>query len=287
MAYGRQQIIAGKGTQTIFLIAIGLRLQDNTTLKAVSPRPFTMRYFLEVSYKGTRYNGFQIQDTGATIQGEIEKAWTILFKEALPLTGSSRTDSGVHALQNFFHFDWDQTFDPRWLYNLNAILPADIVIKAIKQVADTAHSRFDALSRTYMYKVYQFKNAFLSDTAYFYPYPLDLEAMNQAASLLKNYRDFSSFSKKNTQVKTFNCNLLESYWVQENDLFLYQVTANRFLRGMVRALVATMLRVGRHTLTMDAFEQVIKKAVCGSAWFDAPGHGLVLKNVTFSPAGFP
>ncbi|MGJ7033315.1 tRNA pseudouridine(38-40) synthase TruA [Niabella hirudinis] len=243
-----------------------------------------MRYFLEISYKGTRYRGFQIQDTGITIQGEVERALTILFKEKFALTGSSRTDSGVHALQNFFHFDWNRSFDPQWIYNLNAILPADIVIKEIKQVADDAHSRFDALSRTYVYKVYQFKNAFLSDTAYFYPYPLDLEAMNQAASLLKGFKDFSSFSKKNTQVKTFNCNLMESFWMQEADLFLYQVTANRFLRGMVRALVATMLRVGRHTLTMDEFEQVIKKASCGAAWFDAPGHGLVLKEVAFAPA---
>jgi len=240
-----------------------------------------MRYFLEVSYKGTRYNGFQIQDTGATIQGEIEKAWATLFKETVLLTGSSRTDSGVHALQNFFHFDWDQTFNSKWLYNLNAILPADIVIKDVTRVADDAHSRFDALSRRYAYKVYQFKNAFLSDTAYFYPYPLDLEAMNRAASLIKDFNDFSSFSKKNTQVKTFQCHLMESYWEQEKELFIYHVTANRFLRGMVRALVATMLRVGRQTLSMEAFEAIIKKAVCGTAWFDAPARGLTLEQVVY------
>ncbi|SDD28267.1 tRNA pseudouridine(38-40) synthase TruA [Niabella drilacis] len=240
-----------------------------------------MRYFLEVSYKGTRYSGFQIQDKGATIQGEIERALAIFFKETFVLTGSSRTDSGVHAFQNFFHFDWNRDFDIKWMYNLNAILPGDIVIKEIRRVADDAHSRFDALSRSYVYKVYQFKNAFLADTAYFYPYPLDLEAMNQAASLLKSFKDFSSFSKKNTQVKTFHCNLMESYWVQENDLFLYHVTANRFLRGMVRALVATMLRVGRQSLTIEAFEQVIRQANCGTAWFDAPARGLTLQRVTY------
>lgn len=240
-----------------------------------------MRYFLEVSYKGTRYNGFQIQHTGATIQGEIERAFSVFFKESLSLTGSSRTDSGVHALQNFFHFDWDRTFDPKWIYNLNAILPPDIVLKEVKRVADDAHCRFDARSRTYVYKVYQFKNAFISDTAYFYPYPLDLDAMNRAAALLKGLRDFSSFSKKNTQVKTFNCDLTESCWSREGDVWLYQVTANRFLRGMVRALVATMLRVGRGSLDMEDFEGILKKAVCGTAFFDAPARGLTLTRVTY------
>ncbi|WP_018631076.1 tRNA pseudouridine(38-40) synthase TruA [Niabella aurantiaca] len=240
-----------------------------------------MRYFLEVSYKGTRYNGFQIQNTGATIQGEIERAFAVFFKETLPLTGSSRTDSGVHALQNFFHFDWDKAFDSQWIYNLNAILPPDIVLKEVRRVADDAHCRFDALSRTYVYKVYQFKNAFLSDTACFYPYPLDLEVMNQAASLLKDYRDFSSFSKKNTQVKTFNCNLMESGWNREGDVWEYQVTANRFLRGMVRALVATMLRVGRYSLDMEAFEDILKKTACGTAYFDAPARGLTLTRVHY------
>ncbi|MCF3109467.1 tRNA pseudouridine(38-40) synthase TruA [Niabella sp. CC-SYL272] len=240
-----------------------------------------MRYFLEVSYKGTRYSGFQIQQTGATIQGEIEKAFTIFFKTAPFFTGSSRTDSGVHAYQNFFHFDWDRDFDSKWIYNLNAILPADIVIKAVTRVTDGAHSRFDALSRSYQYTVYQFKNAFLTDTAYFYPYPLDLGLMNEAAVLLKSFKDFSSFSKTNTQVKTFNCNLMESQWLQEGSLYRYQVTANRFLRGMVRALVATMLRVGRGTLPMEDFEVIIKKATCGSAYFDAPAHGLVLTRVAY------
>ncbi|WP_300597119.1 tRNA pseudouridine(38-40) synthase TruA [Niabella sp.] len=240
-----------------------------------------MRYFLEVSYKGTRYSGFQIQHTGATIQGEIEKAFTVFFKEAPILTGSSRTDSGVHAFQNFFHFDWNRDFDSKWIYNLNAILPGDIVIKEVRQVADDAHSRFDALSRSYLYTVYQFKNAFLADTAYFYPYPLNLAYMNEAAALLKRFKDFSSFSKTNTQVKTFNCNLMESHWALEQGVYRYQVTANRFLRGMVRALVATMLRVGRGSLSLEAFEAIIKKTVCGSAYFDAPAHGLVLTQVRY------
>lgn len=242
------------------------------------------RYFLEVSYKGTRYSGFQIQDTGPTIQAAVEKALQVFFKTRLRLTGSSRTDSGVHALQNFFHFDWEGTIDPRSVYNLNAILPEDIVIKGIRAVAADAHSRFDAVSRSYLYKIYRYKDPFLSDTAYFYPYPLDLELMNHAATLLKSFSDFSSFSKKNTQVKTFNCHLMESYWEQEGAVFLYHVTANRFLRGMVRALVATMLRVGRHSLGMEDFETIVKKAVCGAAYFDAPAHGLTLVRVSYPEA---
>ncbi|ANH83694.1 tRNA pseudouridine(38,39,40) synthase TruA [Niabella ginsenosidivorans] len=239
------------------------------------------RYFLEVSYKGTRYSGFQIQDTGTTIQGEIQRALAVFLKETIQLTGSSRTDSGVHALQNFFHFDWEGMFEQRWIYNLNAILPADIAVRSVKQVAAGAHCRFDAVSRSYEYCIYQFKNPFWTDTAFFYPYPLNMELLNEAAALISNYRDFSSFSKKNTQVKTFNCTLLESEWKREGNLIKYQVTANRFLRGMVRALVATMLRLGRNTITMDDFKHIIETGACGTAYFDAPAHGLTLTRVNY------
>lgn len=238
------------------------------------------RYFLEVSYKGTAYSGFQVQENAHTVQGEIEARLEILLKQKLTLTGSSRTDSGVHAYQNYFHFDFEPAFRQAWIYNLNALLPKDIVIHSVREVADAAHCRFDAHSRSYLYSVYQFKNAFYNDRAFFYPYPLDLEKLNQAAELLKSYTNFSSFSKKNTQVKTFNCQLMESHWQWEQGLLQYRVTANRFLRGMVRALVATMLKVGRGTLSLTEFSQIIERETCGAAHFDAPAHGLVLLEVT-------
>lgn len=239
------------------------------------------RYFLEVSYKGTKYKGFQVQNTGATIQGEVQSALAVFFKEHFSFTGSSRTDSGVHAFQNFFHFDWDKEIDQQSIYNLNAILDDDIVIKDIRKVANDAHCRFDALSRSYEYKIYRFKNPFIKDVAYFYPYPVNLDALNEAAALIMNYTDFSSFSKKNTQVKTFNCSIQQSYWSVEKDVLIYKVTANRFLRGMVRALVASMLKVGRGTSSLEEFQAIIEKATCGTAWFDAPARGLTLTQVTY------
>ena len=240
-----------------------------------------MRYFLEVAYTGGRYSGFQIQKNAQTVQGEIEKAFQVFFRCGAELTGSSRTDAGVHALQNFFHFDWPEAFQQKWMYNLNAILPADIVIKSIRSVADTAHCRFDALSRTYHYTIYQFKNPFVADRAYFYPYTLNIETLNQAAALIKEYTDFTSFSKRNTQVKTFNCSILESRWVQQNDQLIYIVSANRFLRGMVRALTATMLKVGRGTISLDQLRQIIEAKDCGRAFFDTPAHGLTLVKVAY------
>lgn len=236
---------------------------------------------MEVAYKGTNYNGFQIQQTGNTIQGEVEKALTVFLKETLALTGSSRTDSGVHALQNYFHFDWDKAFARDWIYNLNAILPADIVIRNVFPVADEQHCRFDAVSRSYQYRVYDFKNPFIAETAYFYPYPLDTDRLSEAAALLKEYTDFSSFSKKNTQVKTFQCQIKESFWSRQEGGLTYHVTANRFLRGMVRALVATMLKVGRGTMDLARFRTIIETASCGSAYFDAPARGLTLVTVAY------
>lgn len=244
-----------------------------------------MRYFLEVSYKGTRYSGFQVQQNALTIQGEIEKALQIFLRhkkhQHIQLTGSSRTDAGVHALQNFFHFDFDDEFQTGWLYNINAILPADIVLKNILPVAPQAHCRFDAVSRSYSYYIYAYKNPFIADTAYFYPYPININLLNEAAGVLKNYIDFTSFSKKNTQVKTFNCNIMESYWQQQGDALIYTVKANRFLRGMVRALVATMLQVGRGTITVQQFKQIIEDRNNNQSKFDAPGHGLTLVSVNY------
>ena len=240
-----------------------------------------MRYFLEVAYKGTRYKGFQIQKNALTIQGEVEKAFEVLFKSTVELTGSSRTDAGVHARQNFFHFDWPGTFEQKWIYNLNAILPGDISIISVAKKNDEAHCRFDAVSRTYHYHVYQYKNPFIADRAYFYPYSVNIALLNSSAALLKEYTDFTSFSKKNTQVKTFNCSILQSEWIMKDDQLIYIVSANRFLRGMVRALTATMLKVGRGTISTDRFRSIIESKDCSNTWFDTPAHGLTLMQVSY------
>jgi tRNA pseudouridine38-40 synthase len=242
-----------------------------------------MRYFLEVSYKGTAYSGFQSQqNTGLTIQTEIEKAFLVLQKEEVALVSSSRTDAGVHALQNFFHFDFEGTIHPQFIYKINAILPDDIVIRAVTPVSSEAHSRFDAITRRYKYFVYRKKDPFLKDRAFYFPYKLDIEKMQQAAGIIKEYKDFTSFSKRNTQVKTFQCMVLESEWIWEDECLVYHVKANRFLRGMVRALTATMLKVGRGKLTLDGLRQIIEAKDCTKASFAVPAHGLFLVEVEYA-----
>ena len=250
------------------------------------------RYFLEVSYKGTNYSGFQVQqNTGKTIQAEIEKAFSILQREQVMMTSASRTDAGVHALQNFFHFDtnsllhlWRGAGDEgaaQFSYKMNAILPGDIVVKKLIPVNEGAHCRFDAVSREYKYFIYRHKDPFLRDRAFYFPYKLDLEKLNRAAAILKEHSDFTSFSKRNTQVKNFVCDITESEWMWEDDCLVYYVKANRFLRGMVRALTATMLKVGRDKMNLEEFENVIVAKDCTRASFSVPPDGLFLISVNY------
>ena len=243
------------------------------------------RYFLEIAYKGTDYSGFQTQENAVTIQSEVEKAIAILQREPVILTGSSRTDAGVHALQNYFHFDFDGTLHPQFVYKMNAILPRDIVMHKLIAMGAEAHSRFDAVSREYKYFIYRSKDSFLQDRAYYFPYHIDLERMQAAAGILKEYEDFTSFSKRNTQVKTFKCRLELSEWVEEGPCLVYRVKGNRFLRGMVRALTATMLKVGRGKINLDEFRSIIEARDCTKASFAVPPHGLFLIRVNY-PVGY-
>jgi tRNA pseudouridine38-40 synthase len=243
------------------------------------------RYFLEVSYKGTKYSGFQLQDNANTIQAEVEKAFTILQKEKVTMTGSSRTDAGVHALENFFHFDFSGIINPHFIYKMNAILPDDIVIKRLIPVKPDAHCRFDAVSREYNYNIYGLKNPFIKETGFFFPYALNYDKLKQAAAIVQEYQDFTSFSKRNTQAKTFVCNVSISEWFWKDDCLIYHVKANRFLRGMVRALTATMLKVGRNRLSIEEFRAIIEAKDCIKASFAVPSHGLFLLSVEY-PAGY-
>jgi tRNA pseudouridine38-40 synthase len=238
------------------------------------------RYFIEVSYKGTNYSGFQIQQNANSIQAEVEKALKIFYKKEFSLTGSSRTDAGVHAIQNFFHFDNESQIEDT-SYHLNAILPADIVVKRIFQVQPNNHCRFDALFREYTYYIYNNKDPFLQDRAYFFPYKLNIDAMQLAAGELMRHQDFAAFSKRNTQVKTSFCNLIDSNWLQEANTLCYNVSSNRFLRGMVRGMVGTMLRVGTNKLSIDGFIDIIRGKDCTKADFSVPPQGLFLKRVNY------
>lgn len=243
------------------------------------------RYFIEVSYNGAAYSGFQVQKNSNTIQSEVEKALKIFFKQSYSLTGASRTDAGVHALQNYFHFDSPQPLqkeDSQFIYNLNAILPGDIVIKKIFQVTENAHCRFDALSREYKYFIYQEKNPFLEDRAYYYPYPVDIDLLNKVAKQILDNKDFTSFSKKNTQVNNFICDIMESRWKQEKDMLVYYVKANRFLRGMVKGLAGTMLKVGTHKISLEDFKNIIESKDCSRADFSVPSHALFLVSILYN-----
>lgn len=238
------------------------------------------RYFVEVSYKGTGYSGFQVQHNANSVQAEVEKAMAVFYKKNFELTGSSRTDAGVHALQNYFHFDSETRVNDD-LYNLNAILPADIVIKKIFPVKGDAHCRFDAVSREYRYYIFSQKNPFLQDRAYYYPYPVNMDLLQEAATEILKQHDFTSFSKRNTQVKSFLCSIYESEWSLEKDCLVYKIKANRFLRGMVKGLVGTMLLVGREKIPVEVFLNIFQAKDCTRADFSVPSNGLFLCSVEF------
>lgn len=241
------------------------------------------RFFIEVAYKGTRYSGFQIQQNANTVQAEIEKAYHTLHRRPVKLTGSSRTDAGVHALQNYFHFDDDVAPHPQAVYKLNAILPDDVVVKNMIPVGEDAHCRFDAVSRCYEYSIYRYKNPFLVERAYYYPFTIDAALMDEAAAIVKEQTNFYTFSKAHTQVANHQCRIINSAWVFEKDTLAYTIEGNRFLRGMVRMLTATMLKVGRGQITIAAFKNYFESNErCAYA---APAHGLYLKSVCY-PADY-
>lgn len=239
------------------------------------------RYFLEVSYMGTHYSGFQVQANAVTVQSTVEQALRTVTRREISLTGSSRTDAGVHARQNFFHFDTDILFSSKQLYNLNAVLPPDIAVSALRPVGEQAHCRFDALSRSYSYLVYREKDPFIRELGYYFPYKVDIDALQAAAREILGTHDFTSFSKRNTQVRTFICTITESRWEKQDSRLEFRVTGNRFLRGMVRGLVGTMLKVGTGRLTVEGFRSIIESRDCKLADFSVPGRGLCLERVLF------
>lgn len=245
-----------------------------------------MRYFLSVAYQGSRYAGFQIQDGQETIQSQVTHALKTLFRDDFTLTGSSRTDAGVHAEQNFFHFDTANELTAKHRYNLNAILPADIAVTGIYKVDEAAHCRFDAVERVYKYLIYKQKNPFLTEKGWLYPFPLNKVVLHRLAVVLMEYEDFTSFSKRNTQVYTYNCKIRSAIW-QEHGAgeISFHISSNRFLRGMIRGIVGTMIRIARTEYTLEESEILFRKVIeakdCSKADFTTPAHGLYLMRVRY------
>ncbi len=241
-----------------------------------------MRYLIEISYLGTDFAGWQNQLNAVSVQELVEKGLTTLLKQKIDIVGSSRTDAGVHAKQQFAHFDFDKTINLADVkYRLNQILPVSISINNFILVAENFHSRFDAKSRAYEYRISQSKNPFIIEQAYQFTTKLDVIKMNDACKVLFENNDFEAFSKKHTDVTNFNCTIFNAIWFIENDLLVFKIKANRFLRGMVRAVVGTMIEVGLGKMTIEQFEGVILSKNRQNAGFSVPAKGLFLIEVNY------
>ncbi|MDI9319231.1 MAG: tRNA pseudouridine synthase A [Phycisphaerales bacterium] len=240
------------------------------------------RYFIEVQYEGTAFHGSQIQGKQTTVQYELNKALALYLRHPVQTLGASRTDEGVHALCNFYHIDLVEGLEAKCQYNLNALLPSSMSIKQLYKASNiTANARFEASDRHYRYKIYKHKNPFLFQRAMLYPYTIDVALLHQTANIIKQYSNFESFSKKNAQTKTFECCIIKSEWQSVGDELHYVVWGNRFLRGMVRALVGTQLRVSRGKYSLQDFKTIIESKDCSKADFSVPGYGLYLEQINY------
>lgn len=242
------------------------------------------RYFIYLGYNGKNYCGWQFQPNGVTVQQTLEEALATYLRKEVPVTGAGRTDAGVHARLMVAHFDWEEPVaDTCFLADkLNRILPKDITIYRVVPVKPDAHARFDAISRTYKYYLTEKKDPFNYEWVCRIHGKLDFEAMNAVCPALYEYNDFTSFSKLHTDVKTNNCRISHAGWEKEGDLWIFTITADRFLRNMVRAIVGTLLEVGRGKLSPEGFRSVIEKKDRGEAGTSVPGHALFLENIVYS-----
>ncbi len=242
-----------------------------------------MRYFIELSYNGKNYHGWQIQPNASSVQEVIQKALSTLLRKEVSIMGAGRTDAGVHASQMFAHFDVDTHIDVTELMNrMNAFLPQDIVIIAIFLTEDEAHTRFDAVSRSYEYRIWLGRNPFLIDTTWqVYQQQLDIEKMNESAQLLLNYSNFKCFSKSKTDVKTYNCKITKAVWRLDGSSLVFHITADRFLRNMVRAIVGTLVEVGLGKKSKEDVVTIIESQDRTKAGVSVPAQGLFLAKVAY------
>ncbi|MES2618561.1 MAG: tRNA pseudouridine(38-40) synthase TruA [Bacteroidota bacterium] len=240
-----------------------------------------MRFLLELSYCGTQYQGWQIQPNGTTVQGVLNNAISVILRQPIETMGCGRTDTGVHAKQYFAHFDCDYDLPETFLKSLNGILPYDIAVQSVRLEAPDFHARFHAISRTYEYCIMFDKNPFYKDFATRWYYQLDIGEMNKASQMIIGERDFSCFSKVNTDVQNYKCNLLSARWYYRNDLLIFEVSANRFLRNMVRAMVGTLAQVGEGKIDTQQFMQIVESNDRRMAGTSVPACGLYLVGIEY------
>lgn len=241
-----------------------------------------MRYFIELSYHGKNYHGWQIQPDANSVQEELTKAISTILRTEITVVGAGRTDAGVHASQMYAHFDVAKELTNDIVFRFNALLPDDIVVDRLLKVKDDAHARFDATSRSYEYRIWLGRNPFTLETTWqLHSQELDLKAMNIAAKLLLSYEDFQCFSKVKTDVHTFNCTVTHAEWKLKGNELTFYISANRFLRNMVRAVVGTLLEVGQGKITLDEFRKIIESKNRNNAGVSVPAKGLFLTKVTY------
>ncbi|MEM5566729.1 tRNA pseudouridine(38-40) synthase TruA [Psychroserpens sp. AS72] len=240
-----------------------------------------MRFFIELSYNGKAYHGWQNQPDAISVQEVLENALSTLLKQKISAMGAGRTDTGVHASQMFAHFDFDDQLPNNIIFKLNSFLPKDIAITTVFEVKDDVHARFHAVSRTYNYRISTSKNVFNYDYAYALQKSLDVDLMNKACEILLQYNNFQCFSKVNTDVKTYNCKLMQAFWTVEKDELIFTIQADRFLRNMVRAIVGTLINIGLGKLEVEKLHDILESKDRGEAGFSVPAHGLYLVNVEY------
>ena len=246
-----------------------------------------MRYFFEIAYNGKNYHGWQSQLNAIGIQQRVEEVMTQLFREKITITGSGRTDTGVHCKQQFFHSDIEKDFDvDKTIIRLNSFLPKDIAIHSIQKVRPEASARYDAFERTYEYHITRIKDPLREGLAFYYFKSIDLPTLRQAAALLTGKQDFECFSKVKTDVNHFICDIKLAEWNQKGDLLVFTVTANRFLRGMVRAIVGTLLDTGTGKISLEDFKHILRSKDRKKAGMNAPPEGLFLMSVKYPKSIF-
>jgi tRNA pseudouridine38-40 synthase len=240
-----------------------------------------LKYFLDIAYNGTKYHGWQVQQNAHTVQHELNNALQKLFQYPVETLGSGRTDTGVHAVQQFVQMELDKELSEEHILKLNGILPNDIVIKKFFKVREDVSARFDAMSRTYHYKICPVKDPFHRGLAYLFYKELDIDKMNKAAKSLFKYKDFQAFSKVKTSVDHFLCDIIKAEWKKKNGLMVFEIEANRFLRGMVRSIVGTLIEVGLGRMSLTEFEKIIQSKDRKNAGRSVPAEGLYLMKIKY------
>lgn len=245
-----------------------------------------MRYFLELEYFGKAYHGWQRQPTALSVQEVVEESLRILLQEKVEIVGAGRTDSGVHARQIYAHVDTETELENEFIFRINSLLPKDISVKNLHRVTPEAHARFDAVSRSYEYHIVVRKDVFRTDRAYYLQKKLDVEKMGQAAEILLQYTNFKCFSRSRTDVFTYNCKIERAEWEQQEDRLIFHVTADRFLRNMVRAIVGTLIQVGLGKIGVEEMHRIIKSEDRSKAGASVPAHGLYLTEIIYPKSIF-